>query len=211
MSNDARPEPDRVEGAPHPRETACLIGQGAAERAFLDVFNSGRLHHGWLITGPRGVGKATLAWSLARFLLATPDPGADDVGLFGDTAPAPDTLAIAADHPVSRRIAAGSDPGLFHITRSFNEKTGRLRDRLSVSSTAVQQIGHGLGEVEGVCSQLGIPGELRPGSGGAQARLQIHAEARGHTRDVGELSSLIQPRLFPHRALLPARGRNARG
>ncbi len=130
MSDDARPEPDRVEGAPHPRETPRLIGQGAAERAFLDVFNSGRLHHGWLITGPRGVGKATLAWSLARFLLATPDPGADDGGLFGDAAPAPDSLDIPADHPVARRIAAGSDPGLYHITRSFNEKTGRLRDRI---------------------------------------------------------------------------------
>ena len=70
MSDDTAPLPDRVEGAPHPRETPRLIGQGAAERAFLDAYNAGRLHHGWLITGPRGVGKATLAWSIARFLLA---------------------------------------------------------------------------------------------------------------------------------------------
>ena len=69
MSDDTAPLPDRVEGAPHPRETPRLIGQGAAERAFLDAYNAGRLHHGWLITGPRGVGKATLAWSIARFLL----------------------------------------------------------------------------------------------------------------------------------------------
>src|SRR6056297_174694 len=130
MSDATAPEPDRVEGAPHPRETPRLIGQGVAERAFLDVFNSGRLHHGWLITGPRGVGKATLAWAIARFLLATPDPGAQDGGLFGDAPPAPDSLTIPADHPVARRIAAGSDPGLFHITRSLNDKTGRLRDRI---------------------------------------------------------------------------------
>jgi len=124
------PEPDRVEGAPHPRETPRLIGQRAAEGAFLEAFNAGRLHHGWLITGPRGVGKATLAWAIARFLLASPDPGSDDGGLFGEAAPKPDSLAIPADHPVARCVAAGSDPGLFHIARSVNDKTGRLRDRI---------------------------------------------------------------------------------
>ncbi len=72
MSEDDRPEPDRVEGAPHPRDTSRLIGQDAVEAAFLEAYNAGRLHHGWLITGPRGVGKATLAWRIARFLLATP-------------------------------------------------------------------------------------------------------------------------------------------
>ena len=80
MADDAPAEPDRVEGAPHPRETPQLIGQGGAEAAFLEAFNAGRMHHGWLITGPRGVGKATLAWRIARFLLATPD--ADEGGLF---------------------------------------------------------------------------------------------------------------------------------
>ena len=126
MADAPLPEPDRVEGAPHPRETARLIGQAGAEAVFLEAFNAGRLHHGWLITGPRGVGKATFAWRLARFLLATPE--ADEGGLFGDAAPEPTTLDVAADHPVSRRLLAGSDPGLFHITRTVNEKTGRMRD-----------------------------------------------------------------------------------
>ncbi len=125
-SKSDRMEPDRIEGAPHPRETVALIGQSAAERTFLSAYNAGRLHHGWLITGPRGVGKATLAWRIARFLLARPVRPED--GLFGDPPPAPDRLDIAPDHPVSRRLLAGSDPGLFHITRSVNEKTGRLRD-----------------------------------------------------------------------------------
>ena len=62
----------RAPGAPHPRETGHLFGQSAAEAAFLDAHSGGRLHHAWLITGPRGVGKATLAWRLARFLLAQP-------------------------------------------------------------------------------------------------------------------------------------------
>ena len=128
MSEDALPQPDRIDGAPHPRETAQLFGHDAAEATFLNAFNSGRLHHAWLISGPRGIGKATLAWRLARFLLATPET--DEGGLFGDALPAPETLDVAADHPVARCILAGSDPGLFHIRRAVNEKTGRLRDQI---------------------------------------------------------------------------------
>ena len=128
MSGASPPEPDRIEGAPHPRETLALIGQGAMERSFLDAFKAGRLHPGSLIGRPRGGGKATLAWRIARFLLATPDPGGQGGGLFDDARPAPDTLDVPADHPVARRIRAGADPGLYHITRTVNDKTGRLRD-----------------------------------------------------------------------------------
>ena len=121
--------PDQVEGAPHPKETLQLYGQSEAEGAFLDAYVSGRLHHGWLLTGPRGIGKSTLAWSIARFLLATPI--SDDNGLFG-APPPPTSLAVDPEHPIARRIAAGAEPGLKLITRSENEKTGRLRDVISV-------------------------------------------------------------------------------
>lgn len=110
------PEPDRIEGTPHPRETPALIGHGAAEHEFLSVFNAGRLHHGWLVTGPRGVGKATLAWRLARFLLATPE---DDGGMFAP--PKPTTLDVPADHPVARRMAALSEPRCYLLRRGLNE------------------------------------------------------------------------------------------
>lgn len=125
MADDLLPEPDRVEGAPHPRDTLVLHGQEAAEAAFLAAFAGGRLHHGWLITGPRGIGKATLAWRIARFLLATPaaDPGG---GLFGDAPPLPASLDIPADHPVARRLHAGSEPRLFHLRRGPNDKGDRL-------------------------------------------------------------------------------------
>ena len=95
---------------------------------FLDAFNTGRLHHAWLVTGPRGVGKATLAWRIARFLLATADPDPDD--MFG--APLPATLDIAPDHPVTHRIAAGAEPGLKFVHRTENEKTKRLRDQITI-------------------------------------------------------------------------------
>ena len=79
------PEPDCAPSAPHPRHCPQVIGQARAEADFLTAFNSGRLHHGWLLTGPRGVGKASFAWAVARFLLATPPAGGD--GLFGAPPP----------------------------------------------------------------------------------------------------------------------------
>ncbi|MGC9419952.1 MAG: DNA polymerase III subunit delta' [Rhodovulum sp.] len=127
---DALPEPDRVEGAPHPRETPRVIGQDAAEAAFLEAVAGGRMHHGWLLTGPRGVGKATLAWAIARFLLAQPADGA--AGLFGDTPPAPDRLAIDPDHPVAHRVTALSEPGLLLIRRAWDEKAKRLKAVITV-------------------------------------------------------------------------------
>ena len=129
MTDDTLPEPDRVEGAPHPRDTPRLFGQDAAQRDFLEAFNSDRLHHGWLITGPRGTGKATLAWAIARFLLATPPD--DGGGLFGAPPPA-ETLAIPEDHPTARRMRAGSEPGLFVLRRPVDEKTKRLRQMITV-------------------------------------------------------------------------------
>jgi DNA polymerase-3 subunit delta' len=127
MSSESPPEPDVIEGAPHPRATQALLGQGAAEATFLQAFNAGRLHHGWLISGPRGVGKATLAWRLARFLLATPE---DDGGMFAP--PPPETLDIPDDHPIARRIAALSEPRLFLLRRAYDEKKAKLQDVISV-------------------------------------------------------------------------------
>ncbi|MGV6848074.1 MAG: DNA polymerase III subunit delta' [Marinibacterium sp.] len=129
MTGDADiPAPDRIPGAPHPRETATLYGQDAAEAAFLSAYASDRLHHAWLLTGPQGIGKATLAWRIARFLLAT--PLAEPDGLFG-APPPPDTLDIDADHPVARRILAGADPRLATIRRTVNDQ-GRMRDRIVI-------------------------------------------------------------------------------
>ncbi|HSG55119.1 DNA polymerase III subunit delta' [Roseovarius sp.] len=138
MSDDVLlPEPDRTEGAPHPRETRRIFGQDAAEAEFLDAFNTGRLHHGWLITGPRGVGKATLAWRIARFLLAT--PLAQDDGLFG-APPPPVTLDVDPEHPVSRRMLALSDPGLFLLRRGPTDKGDRLAAEIRVSE--VRKLGN---------------------------------------------------------------------
>ncbi len=130
MSEEALPEPDRAEGAPHPRETGQIFGQEAAEAEFLDAFASGRLHHGWLLTGAEGVGKATLAWRIARFLLANQTPAED--GLFG-APPPPASLDVDPEHPVARRLRALSEPGLFLLRRGPNDKGDRLAQEIRVS------------------------------------------------------------------------------
>ncbi len=123
------PEPDRLEGAPHPRETARVLGHAAAERVFLEAFTSGRMHHAWLISGPKGIGKATLAWRLARFLLATPD----DDGMFAP--PPPRSLDIPEDHPVAHRLLALSEPRMFLLRRPWDDKAERLKTEITVEET----------------------------------------------------------------------------
>ena len=71
-----------------PRENPSLIGHAAAEAAILSALASGRLPHAWLLLGPKGIGKATLAFRFARHLLANPEAADTGPGLFGETEPA---------------------------------------------------------------------------------------------------------------------------
>ena len=121
MSDDPPPEADRAGDAPHPRETARLIGQEAAEAAVLEAWNGGRMPHGWLLTGPEGVGKATLAWRMARFLLTDPPARAQ-------------TLDPPAGHPALPRIRALSEPSLMLLRREWDAKAKRLGTQITVDT-----------------------------------------------------------------------------
>lgn len=130
MNDDALPEPDRIEGAPHPRETLQLFGQSRAEADFLEAYNTGRLHSGWLITGPRGVGKATLAWKIARFLLSE----RPNDGFFGDAPPAATNLDISPDNSDARLVQSGAHPRLTVVRRPYNHETKKLRQEITVDA-----------------------------------------------------------------------------
>lgn len=103
---------------PEPRANAILLGHEAAEATLLEAWRGSRLHHAWLITGPDGVGKATLAYRFARRLLA---------GL-GDAS----TLALDPAHPVFRRVAVGSHADLLTVERGYDEKRKRMRTQIAV-------------------------------------------------------------------------------
>ncbi len=112
---------DRIEGFAHPRETFALLGQQAALGRAARALRSGRPPGAWLITGPPGVGKATLAYRIARYMLAY---GATDAG--------PDDLSVAQDNRDARQVTAQSHPGLLVLKRAINQKTGKLMTVLSV-------------------------------------------------------------------------------
>jgi DNA polymerase-3 subunit delta' len=113
--------------AVHPRETTFLAGHGDAEMALLNAYRSGRIPHAWLIGGAQGIGKATLAYRMARFVLAHRDPvGADVLRA--------ETLYVDPSDPVARHVAAGAHGGLLSLERTLNDK-GVMRTVITVDET----------------------------------------------------------------------------
>jgi DNA polymerase-3 subunit delta' len=110
---------DDETGLPSPHQTTVLFGHAEAERTLLDAYRGIRVPHAWLIGGPPGIGKATLAYRFARFVLAHRDPKAREVQ-------SAQTLALPEGHPVLRRVAAQGHPELLVLERQINEKTGKL-------------------------------------------------------------------------------------
>lgn len=128
----------------HPRENPDLVGHEHAEREILDAWSSGRLHHAWLINGPKGIGKATLAYRFARFVLAGGNAPAADEGaaLFGEEE-MPSTrssLAIDPEHPVFRRVAANGHADLQVIERGLAEDGKRMQTVIPVEK--IRAVGH---------------------------------------------------------------------
>ncbi len=104
-----------------PSSNSELLGHQGAERLLRQAFESSRLHHAWMISGPRGIGKATLAYRFARYVLAN---APTDTGLFGsnDLPDERNDLYLVPEHPVFQRVAAASHGDLLVIERSENER-----------------------------------------------------------------------------------------
>jgi DNA polymerase-3 subunit delta' len=121
----AGPESDLYPGAPHPRFATTLIGHAAAESELLNACRSEKLPHAWLIGGQEGIGKATLAWRFARFLLAHPDPRAAPVRA------APD-LSIDPQSPAVRQAMALAHPDLTLLRRNWNPQPKNFYSEIRV-------------------------------------------------------------------------------
>ena len=110
-----------------PRETSRLFGHREAEAALLNAYGSGRIPHAWLIGGAQGIGKATLAYRMARFVLAHRHPLAPAVQ-------SAEALAVDPSDPVARQITAGAHGGLLVLERGLNDR-GVLRTVITVDET----------------------------------------------------------------------------
>lgn len=115
-------ETDRVPGAPHPRQTTHLVGQDAALGIVSRALRSKRPPQAWLCCGPPGVGKATIAYRIARYLLA-----------YGATDGGPEDLSVPPNDAAAVQVAAGSHPGLLVLKRGVNPETGKLMTVLGVN------------------------------------------------------------------------------
>jgi DNA polymerase-3 subunit delta' len=118
------PEADRLEGFAHPRHVSEFFGNQEAEQTLLEAYSSNRLHHAWLLAGPEGIGKATLAYRFARFLLAqTEDSGAGQAS----------DLSISTDHPVIPQVGALAHPNLLVLRRPWLADRKRLATAITIS------------------------------------------------------------------------------
>ncbi|MGD9829752.1 MAG: DNA polymerase III subunit delta' [Hyphomicrobiaceae bacterium] len=130
------PEADRLEGFRHPRETIELVGHLEAQSLLGHALASGRIHHAWLLTGPRGIGKATLAYRFARCALAPP------------ALREPETLSVTADCPALHQVSALSHPDLLVLRRPYDTKAKRFAGSISVDEVRRLRafLGHHAGE-----------------------------------------------------------------
>jgi DNA polymerase-3 subunit delta' len=122
------PEADCLEGVVHPRETHALFGHEEAERTLAEALATGRMHHGWLLAGRDGIGKATLAYRFARAALAKA----------GERDPEGQSLAVSDDTIASHQVRALSHPGLLLIRRTYDVKTKRFT--ASIPTDAVRRL-----------------------------------------------------------------------
>lgn len=102
---------------PSPCQSLAVIGHDDAKKQIVEGFDTGKMHHAWLLTGPEGIGKATLAYHAAHMLLSG---GENRFGRFNP------------QHPAARLIAAETHPDLFVLRRPFDEKTGVQKDSIPV-------------------------------------------------------------------------------
>lgn len=121
------PDADRAGDAPLPRQTHAFFGHAEAEAELLEGYRGNRLAHAWILGGPEGIGKATLAWRFARFLLCHPNPAAPAVQEAR-------SLQVDPANAVARRVASGAHGNVFRLRREYNEKTKKLRTEISAES-----------------------------------------------------------------------------
>jgi len=132
--------PDRLAGCLHPRENGLLLGHDAAQELFLEAAGRGRLHHAWLLFGKEGVGKATLAYRMAAFVLSG--------GVERLSSGASEQLVLDENSHAARLVRNASHPNLLALKRSWNDKTKKYSAFITVEN--VRELQHFLGSTAGM-------------------------------------------------------------
>lgn len=117
---------DDLDGITQPAQTTTIYGHSEIFEMFMDKLNAGRMHHAWLLSGPRGIGKASLVFQIAGYLFAHPS----DPQSTGKWHP------LADDHPVRSQIAGQGHPNFLYLGRSLDSKKGKFRSEITVNDTA---------------------------------------------------------------------------
>ena len=124
---DEAPESDKSEGCPHPRKTVNLFGHQKAQTEILNALKSKKIHHAWLVCGPKGIGKATLAWKMARTLLTMASSAVNSDGINSIT-----NLNVAIDNPIYKKTLALTEPKLHLLRRNWDPKTEKFRQSITI-------------------------------------------------------------------------------
>ncbi len=165
-------EPDRIEGQPHPRESYEIAGQDEAVVRASRAIRSGRPPQGWLLAGEPGIGKATLGYRIARYLLH-----------YGATADGPSDLLVGPEQIVSRQIEARAHPGLLVLRRPWDDKKNRWKSEITIDE--IRRLGEFFG--------------LRSASGGWRVALIDSADEMNAAAANALLKNLEEP---PPRSVL---------
>ena len=117
-----------------PQNNSYLLGQEEAENVFLQAWKNNTMHHAWILSGEKGIGKATLAYRIARFLLTADKNNKDKYN----------SLNVSPDNPVFQQIAKGSHPDMIVLERDYIEtdkrkiisaiKKGEVMDEMELAS-----------------------------------------------------------------------------
>lgn len=116
---DVLPQADQAPGCPHPREVYALTGHAQAEAKISKILGGDKIHHAWLITGPKGVGKATLAYRVVRRIL-------------GGTPATEGALDVPPGDPVSQRVESLGHGDLLLIRRPYDHKSKKIKTEIPV-------------------------------------------------------------------------------
>lgn len=165
---------------PSPRANPLFEGHEGAVTALVHGARTGRLHHGWLLTGPAGIGKATLAYRFGRWLLAggqTPD------------------LAIPENSGVFRRVAAATHPDFFSVERRINAKTEKLQSEIVIATIQEASAFMRLTPAEGGWRVVVVDGAEDMNTNAANALLKLLEEPP--PRAILLLASAAPGRLLP--------------